>query len=70
MEFADRKLFMASVKKWNKKKCLGTFINLYHFGFRNDPNPFFRVWRIIRNTFNGRYEEIEKEACNQQAFML
>lgn len=57
------KLFMMSVQEWNEEKCWETFIHLYRFGFRNNPNPLFRLWRITRNTLNGRYKEIEEKGC-------
>lgn len=51
--------FYEAIVAWNKKKNFSTFIQMYRDGF--DSNAFFgfRVWRIIRNTFKGRYKRIE-----------
>lgn len=60
---AETKIFMMAVQEWNEEKCWETFKGIYTFGFRNNPNPLFRVWRIARNTLNGRYKEIEEKGC-------
>ena len=51
--------FYEAIVAWNEKKNFSTFTQMYKNGF--DSNAFFgfRIWRIIRNTFTGRYKDIE-----------
>ena len=53
--------FYTALCAWNRTKNLTTFIQLYHDGF--SPNSFclFRVYRIIRNTLQGKYNKIEEQ---------
>ena len=43
---------------WLEKKNFHTFKLLYLYGFQSEAKPLFRIWRILRNTLNGRYREI------------
>jgi hypothetical protein len=56
----EREEFIKNVTAWNHKKSFTNFMILWHTEFRN-KNPFFKVWRIFRNTVNGRYAEIEEK---------
>lgn len=58
--------FYNAICNWNKKKTIKNFIQLYKDGF--DTNAFFgfRVWRIIRNTFKGKYKDIEQKVNNKE----
>jgi hypothetical protein len=54
----ERKFYEAIIA-WNKKKKISTFIQIYRDGFNSNAFFGFRVWRIIRNTFIGRYKDLE-----------
>lgn len=58
MTMSERWLLIMICNLWLEKKSFKNFKLLYHYGFRNNPNPVFRIWRIFRNTVNGRYREI------------
>ena len=45
---------------WTQKKNAENFWFLWAHGFRT-KNPFFKLWRIFRNTVNGRYREIAEK---------
>lgn len=45
---------------WTNKKSFANFMQLWQTGFRTE-NPFFKLWRIFRNTVNGRYAEIAEK---------
>lgn len=60
----DKRLFYKAVCQWNKKKNIRTFFVLYRDGFTHytlRENPVWRVYKIIKNTLNGRYEWCENE---------
>jgi hypothetical protein len=61
-----KRKFYEAVVAWNKKKNFSTFIQMYKNGF--DSNAFFgfRIWRIIRNTFIGRYKDIEEKVNKKE----
>lgn len=54
-------LFYDVLCNWNRKKSFRNFLDLYNGGFDNNAFFGFRVWRIIRNTLNGRYKDIERQ---------
>jgi hypothetical protein len=54
----ERKFYEAIIA-WNKKKNFSTFVQMYRDGFDSTAFCGFRVWRIIRNTFIGRYKDLE-----------
>jgi len=56
----EREKFIKNVTAWNHKKSFTNFMILWHTSFRT-KNPFFKLWRIFRNTVNGRYAEIEEK---------
>lgn len=58
--FTEREKFIEDVTAWNHKKSFANFMVLWRTGFRTN-NPFFKAWRIFRNTANGRYAEIEEK---------
>lgn len=58
------KEFYSAVVKWNRKKNFSTFRQIYRDGFDSTAFFGFRIWRIIRNTFNGRYKDIELKVNN------
>ena len=60
------KKFYNALVAWNKKKSLKNFIQLYKDGFDSKSFFGFRVWRIIRNTFKGRYKDIEQKVNNKE----
>lgn len=61
-EVMSEKMFVQLVTAWNHHKCFEYFHDLYVFGFRGNPNPLFRIWRIFKHTcIDGRYKEIEKK---------
>lgn len=55
-----RHRFYLDVTQWNKQKTFDNFKLLWQDEF-NTSNPFYKLWRIFRNTVNGRYLEIEEE---------
>lgn len=57
------KEFYIAVCEWNKKKSLHSLKLIWREGF----SPCFigfKIWRIIRNTINGRYKQIEQDVLN------
>ena len=56
----EKEKFICSVVAWTNKKSFANFMQLWQTGFRT-KNPFFKLWRIFRNTVNGRYREIAKK---------
>jgi hypothetical protein len=54
----ERKFYKAVIA-WNKKKNFSTFIQMYKDGFSSNAFFGFRIWRIIRNTFKGKYKDLE-----------
>lgn len=55
------KNFYLALCVWNHAKNLTTFMQLYHNGFDKGSFCLFRVYRIIRNTLQGRYKKIENQ---------
>lgn len=56
----EREKFIHVATAWTNKKSFANFMQLWRTGFRT-KNPFFKLWRIFRNTVNGRYAEIAKK---------
>ena len=56
----EREKFIHAATAWTNKKSFTNFMQLWHTGFRT-KNPFFKLWRIFRNTVNGRYREIAEK---------
>lgn len=56
----ERDRFIQSATAWTNKKSFANFMRLWRTGFRV-KNPFFKAWRILRNTVNGRYAEIAEK---------
>lgn len=59
---SENEMFYQAVYKWNRKKSLKTFIELYkngftHFTFKDIFG--WRIYRIVKNTVIGRYKELE-----------
>lgn len=55
------KIFYTALCAWNHTKNLTTFMQLYHDGFSKGSFCLFRVYRIIRNTWKGKYKKIEEQ---------
>lgn len=58
MNDAEKLLLYLVINAWNKKKCWTNFVALYKTGF--DSNIWFttRLYYIIRDTLNGKYERV------------
>ena len=56
----EREKLIHAAIAWTNKKSFANFMQLWHTGFRTE-NPFFKLWRIFRNTVNGRYAEIAEK---------
>lgn len=56
-------LFYRAICKWNREKSFKNFKELYRQGFTPSIKDVFgwRIYRIIRNTLTGRYQELEVE---------
>ena len=59
--FTERDKFIYAATCWTKEKSVENFWYLWAHGFRTTKNPFFKLWRIFRNTVNGRYREIAEK---------
>lgn len=57
---SERDKMICAASLWTKKKSIDNFWFLWAHGF-NTKNPFFKLWRIFRNTVNGRYREIAEK---------
>ena len=60
-----------SVINWNKKKSLKNFCMVYKNAFRFEhlwQRPFFRVWRIIRNTWMLKEKYLQFELVDRSEF--
>lgn len=55
--------FYDAIVAWNHHKNWRTFYQLYKKGFTGSWFGF-RMWRIVRNTANGRYKDIEEKVQN------
>lgn len=55
--------FYDAIVAWNHHKSWNTLWQLYKKGFTGSWFGF-RLWRIVRNTVNGRYKDIEKKVQN------
>lgn len=58
---------------WNHHHTIKNFIAVYRFTFRRYTllhNPLWRVYRIICNTVNGKYKEIEREFAEDYKKLL
>lgn len=53
--------FLSAVYEWNHKKNWKNFCLIYKYGFDEETFIGFKLWRIIRNTLNGLYKEVEEE---------
>ena len=53
--------FYTALRAWNHTKNLTTFMQLYHDGFFSNSFCLYRIYRIIRNTWKGKYKEIEEQ---------
>ena len=58
--FTERDKMIYAATAWTQKKSTENFWFLWAHGF-NTKNPFFKLWRIFRNTVNGRYREIAEK---------
>lgn len=58
--YTKRDRLIDAATAWTKKKSYHNFKELWDCGFRTN-NPLFKVWRIFRNTVNGRYHEIAEK---------
>jgi len=56
----EKDKFIQATIMWTNKKSFANFMQLWQTGFRV-KNPFFKLWRIFRNTVNGRYAEIAEK---------
>lgn len=63
--------FYNAISNWNRKKNIRNFIMVHKYGFvkrRSKPLieylPFWKTYRIIRNTLTGRYKRLEIELQN------
>jgi len=56
----EREKFIHIATAWTEEKSFANFMQLWQTGFRTE-NPFFKLWRIFRNTVNGRYREIAEK---------
>jgi hypothetical protein len=56
----ERDEMIHAAAAWTQKKSIENFWLLWAHGFRT-KNPFFKLWRIFRNTVNGRYAEIAEK---------
>lgn len=56
----EKEKFIHATTAWTNKKSFANFMQLWQTGFRTE-NPFFKLWRIFRNTVNGRYAEIAEK---------
>lgn len=56
----EKEKFIYAAIAWTNKKSFANFMQLWRTGFRTG-NPFFKLWRIFRNTVNGRYAEIAEK---------
>ena len=56
----ERDEMIHAATAWTQKKSVENFRLLWAHGFRT-KNPFFKLWRILRNTVNGRYAEIAEK---------
>ena len=52
--------FINAAAMWTKEKNFDNFLRLWRYGFET-KNPFFKIWRVFRNTVNGRYREIAEK---------
>lgn len=69
MESLYKENFYKAVCAWNKKKSFKTFFAMYKHGFEYPTiKDLFgwRIYRIIRNTLNGKYEWCEAELEKQR----
>lgn len=58
--FSEKDKMIHAATAWTQKKSVENFLLLWRYGFRTE-NPFFKLWRIFRNTVNGRYAEIAEK---------
>lgn len=64
----DYRPFYKAVSAWNKKKSLKNFKRIYLDGFTYEKafeRPVLRLFKIIKNTFSGKYKESEEELKNR-----
>lgn len=69
----DKKIFYQTIQKWNKKKTVKTFFELYHNGFTHytiRENAIWRIYKIIKHTLTGKYKWCENELYKQYGRML
>lgn len=60
-----------SVISWNKKKNFKNFCMVYKYSFRFKylwQRPFWRVWRIIRNTWILKEKYLQFELVDRSEF--
>ena len=58
---------------WNHKHSFKNFVAVYRFTFTHYEflhGPLWRIYRIIKDTLNGRYKEIEKEFAEDYKNLL
>ena len=58
-EQCNRTKFIHLVVRWNHRHSYYNFMRLYRNEFKRGTLPHYRIYRIIKNTLNGRYREIE-----------
>lgn len=58
--FTEKDMMIWAATAWTQKKSMKSFWSLWRYGFRT-RNIFFKLWRIFRNTVNGRYREIAEK---------
>ena len=58
---------------WNKHHTFRNFIKVYRntfAHFRFGQGPIWRIYKIIKNTLNGNYRQIEKEFAEDYKKLL